>query len=111
MPAATAPRSIKCLRGRAGSFGAAIRKKSRHFWADCSASDRSRHPHYTRLMIDLSTLAGLLEHFAVPVRQIRCAPGQSALLVADVAQSLAGRGVRYAVTGAIGALVVSGSML
>jgi hypothetical protein len=39
------------------------------------------------------------------------APGQSALLMADVAQSLAGRGVRYAVIGAIGALVASVSVL
>jgi hypothetical protein len=31
-------------------------------------------------------------------------PTQSALLMADVAESLAGRGVRYAVIGAIGAL-------
>jgi len=39
------------------------------------------------------------------------APGQSALLIADLAQSLAGRGVRYAVIGAIGALVASVSVL
>jgi len=39
------------------------------------------------------------------------APGQSALLLADVAQSLAGRGARYAVIGAIGALVASVSVL
>jgi len=39
------------------------------------------------------------------------APGQSALLMADVAQSLAGRGARYAVIGAIGALVASVSVL
>jgi hypothetical protein len=38
-------------------------------------------------------------------------PAQSALLMADVAQSLAGRGVRYAVIGAIGALVASVSVL
>jgi hypothetical protein len=39
------------------------------------------------------------------------APGQSALLMAGVAQSLAGRGVRYAFIGAIGALVASVSVL
>ena len=52
-----------------------------------------------------------LAEFLSHCQLMASASGQSALLMADVAQSLAGRGVRYAVIGAIGALVASVSVL